>query len=213
MAQNFTNLLPAGSIVSHVSQNFTNLISTSLDTGLSSGPTQFVFNPDTGALSVVVNTTTGLPLTLLLEAAGAPLSTASSLNTVATTFATNVQTGNVAGALATVLDSPAIVANGFLNGQTTLPLQIQVLDPTGEQNLTIDLSLPMNGILAAPTAYSGTVTAWGSYGGTDFSSTFPAQFGGTPVGGIIPGLLTYLPADLAAAIGGPAAPTVVLSTS
>jgi PE family len=115
-----------------------------------------------------------------------------------TTFANAVQTGNVSAAAAAVLDTPAVVANGFLNGQTTLPLSVTVdldtlLFPT-------TLNIPLDGILAPAAPYAALVDGSSLFGpGVTLNSTVT----GTPISGILPGLLTFLPADLAAAIGGP----------
>ncbi|MGO9380754.1 MAG: PE family protein [Mycobacterium sp.] len=194
MAQNFTNMLPAGSLPAQMSQNFTNLVNTVTDTSLTS-TASFLAPPGFG---ININTTAGLPLVLGIEALGAPLNALNALGSSATTFVNAVQTGNVVGATAAVLDAPAAVANGFLNGQSTLPLSIDV---TG---LPVTINIPMDGLLVPATEYTATVPGLSEFG-------FQGLVTGTPIGGLLPGLLTYLPADLAAALGGPPPPVIPLT--
>ena len=84
------------------------------------------------------------------------------------------------------------MANGFLNGQMTLPLSISALGlPT-----TIDIRL--DGILVPAAKYTASVAGLG----------LPVLVTGTPVGGILSDILTEVPADLVAALGGPPAPVI-----
>jgi len=176
MAQNFTNMLPAGSIPAQVAQNFTNLV----DAVTNFGST---FNP--GNLGI----TFGLPLQVLFDGIGAPVNALSALNSTGVAFAGALQTGDLAGAAAAVLDAPAVVANGFLNGQTfislpTLPVTVTV---GGIPLLTLDsvAELPLGGLL---TPLSPVVLGGGG-----------GPLPGTPIGGFIPGLLSF-GSELAAAI-------------
>ncbi len=189
MAQNFTGLLPAGSIPAQVSQHFTNLINLVTDTSTTSSLT-FLPSPDFG---IDIDNTMGLPLVLGIEALGAPANALNALGSSATAFVTAAQTGDAVGATAAVLDAPAVVANGFLNGQSTLPLTITAL------GLPTTLNIPLDGLLVPPSSYTATIP------GLD---GIPLFVTGTPISGLLPGLLTYLPADLAAALGGPAAPVI-----
>lgn len=193
MAQNFTNLLPAGSIAAQVSQSFTNLVNTVTDTSLTSTAT--FFEIPNGPFGVDINTTAGLPLVLGLDALGAPVNALGALGSSATTFVNAVQTGDVAGAAAAILDAPAVVANGLLNGQSTLPLTIDAF------GLPTTLNIPLDGLLVPAAPYTATVQ------GLD---GLPVLVTGTPISGLLPGLLSYLPADLAAALGGPPPPVVTL---
>jgi hypothetical protein len=193
MAQNFTNLLPAGSIPAQVSQSFTNLVKTVTDTSLTS-TTAFFAIPN-GPSGIDINTTAGLPLVLGLDALGAPVNGLSALGSSATTFVNAVQSGNVVGATAAILDAPAVVANGFLNGQSTLPLSIDAL------GLPTTLNIPLDGLLVPAAPYTATIP---------ILAGLPIFVTGTPISGLLPGLLSYLPADLAAAMGGPPPPVVTL---
>ena len=207
MAQNLTNLIPPGSIPAQISQNFTNAVNGLTGTGITS-TIALISDPNgPDGLGIGINATMGLPLVLGLEALGGPASGLTALGSSVTTFANAVQTGNVSAAAAAVLDTPAVVANGFLNGQTTLPLSVTVdleglLFPT-------TLNIPLDGILAPAAPYMAVVDGSNLFGpGVTINSTVT----GTPISGILPGLLTFLPADLAAAIGGPppAIPPVAL---
>lgn len=169
IAQNLTNLLPAGSIPAHIAQNATNLINVLTDFGATLNPNN-------------LNVNFGLPLQFLLDGIGAPVNGLVALNSSATAFVSAVQTGNVAGAAAAVLDAPAVVANGFLNGRTVLDLPrlttyfIWAGLPFPPQTLEVVTELPLGGLLAPLSA-------------VDYAplGTLP----GTPIGGLIPGLLTF----------------------
>ncbi len=192
MAQNFANLFPAGSLAAHVSQNFANVVKTVTDLNLTS-TVSFVLSPGFG---FDINTTAGLPLVLAIDALGGPINALHALGSSATTFVHAVQSGNASGAAAAVLDAPAAMANGFLNGQTTLPLSLVALGfPT-------TLDIPLDGILVPAAQYSGSIpeASWANIYVT-----------GTPIGGILPFLLNDVPADLAAALGGPPAPVIPLA--
>jgi hypothetical protein len=117
---------------------------------------------------------------------GAPINAFSALNSSGVAFGAAVQAGNASAAAAAILDAPANMANGFLNGQTLVNL------PTLTVNLTDDgisfgslasvAALPVGGLLTplSPIVLTGAG-------------------GGTQIGGIIPGLLSF-GSELAAAI-------------
>jgi PE family len=195
MAQNFTNLLPAGSLAAHVSQNFTNLITTFTDTSTTS-TLSFVGDPgpisDGIGAGINLNTHMGLPLALAIGAVGGPVNGLSALNSSAAAFVNAVQTGDPLGAATAVLDTPANFVNGFLNGQMTVPLNIDAL------GLPSTLALPLDGILDGPAPYYGQ-TPLGSSG-----FHYNIIVTGTPLGGLVPDLLGLLPGDLAGALGGTA---------
>jgi hypothetical protein len=196
MAQNFTNLLPAGSIAAHVSQNFTNLVNTVTDPNVTS--TVSFFEAPDGAFGIDIDNTMGLPLVLAIDALGGPVNAFNALGSSGTTFVNAVQSGNVLGATAAVLNAPAAMANGFLNGQTTLPLSLSV------EGLPTTLNIPLDGILVPATQYTATIPGLTDQGFDGFVT-------GTPIGGLLPFLLTDVPADLAAALGGPPAPVIPLT--
>jgi hypothetical protein len=176
MAQNFTNLLPPGSIPAQVSQNFTNLLSTVTNFGSTLNP---------GNLAI----TFGLPLQFVFDGIGAPINALSALNSTGVAFVVAVQTGNASAAAAALLDAPAVVANGFLNGQTfiSLPTLPVTVTSGGVPLLTLNSAaeLPLGGLLTP----LGPVVLGGGGGALP----------GTPIGGFIPGLLSF-GQELAAAI-------------
>ena len=201
MAQNFTNLLPAGSIPALMSQNFTNVVNTLTNTSVTS--TVGLVNDPTSPLGfgLGIDAHMGLPLALGIEALGGPVNGLNALGSSATTFASAVQSGDALGAATAFFNAPGAFVDGFLNGQTTLPLSLNV-DLFGTQFPTT-LNVPLDGILVQPSPYSAVIDADALLGAP---LTFHSTVTGTPIGGLIPGLLDLLPRSLAAAIGGPAAP-------
>lgn len=177
MAQNFTDLLPAGSVPAQVAQHLTNVITTVTDTSQT-------LDLVTGDLHV------GLPLVLGLEAIGPVVTTLNAVGSSANAVASALQTGNVLGAGAALLDAPATALDGLLNGQGALPLSVSLGD------LTTTTNVPLGGILTPAQTASLTLEIFGTTG------TIPLF--GTAFGGILPGLLTFLPEQLAQALGGPA---------
>jgi PE family len=175
MAQNFTNLLPVGSIPAQMAQNFTNLVNavTNFGTTLSSQNLAITF---------------GLPLQFIFDAIGAPANAMSALNSSAVAFVDAVQAGNVSAAAAALLDAPAVVANGFLNGQMLVSLPPLTVDVTFDgatlASLTETSQIPLGGLL---TPLSNVVLTQGG------------PLPGTELGGFIPGLLSF-ESELAAAI-------------
>jgi PE family len=195
ISQNFTNLLPPGSIPRDISQNFTNVIKTVTDTGIQSDASLVarLLPLPVAVTSLSVDNTLGLPLALAIDALGAPVVTVQALQSSVSAFTTAVQSGDWLGATGALIDAPAVVANGFLNGQTTLPLSFSI--STGVGDIGVELDLPLDGILVPVGPYGGSVDLPLGLG------TFPLEFGGTPLGGIVPGLLVYTPQQLADAIG------------
>ncbi|KAA1250658.1 PE family protein [Mycobacterium simiae] len=175
------DLLPILSIPGDISQHFTNVLVALTDTNISF---------DIGTFSM----TFGLPLAMTLNAIGSPVTTAIALANSVTTFIGAVQAGNLPAALAAIIGAPANVANGFLNGEATLPLPLPTsLAPIpGITSLTANV--PVGGIISPLKPFTATAVVLGS------PITLP--LGGTPAGGIIPALLNYAPVQLANAIAG-----------
>ncbi|KZS63257.1 PE family protein [Mycobacterium ostraviense] len=134
----------------------------------------------------VGTTLTKVAPAVTLAALGPPLSTLGGFGTAVAAFTGAVQTGDVAGALGALIDAPAFVANGFLNGEVTLPLLL----PLGLGLLVLDI--PFDGILAPPHAMTGTLV-W-------FLPPFVDDITGPPVSGILPTLMNVVPQQLALAI-------------
>ena len=151
IAQNATNLLPASSIPGHVAQYFTNALKTVTDLNLTS--TVSFVSSFGGAIDI--DATAGLPLVLAIDLLGGPINAVNAFGHSATTFVSAFQSGNALGAAEAVLDAPAAMANGFLNGQMTLPLSIEAL------GLPTTLNVPLDGILVPASMYTATVPALG----------------------------------------------------
>ena len=166
------DLSPIFAIPGDIFQNISNVIKTLTDASIT-----FVFQPDTSALPLsLVNSTftlnLGLPLALGLDAIGAPITTMFAFEASEAAFGSAVQSGNFAAALTALVDAPAVIANGFLNGHATLALQqsvsanlaIPVTDqvtveiPVTEQAM---IGIPLGGVLtplAPATVIVGPVT-------------------------------------------------------
>jgi hypothetical protein len=190
MAQDFTDLLPAGSVPAQISQNFTNVLATGLDTSLVANAGVFIriIPPQVGFTASIFS---GVPVTILLGAAGAPVNALSALGTSVSAFTDAVQTGNAAGAIGALVDAPAVVTNGLLNGHMYLPIDFDISGfPT-----TIDL--PLDGLLVPPSPYPAKISV--TVGPLVINVT--SQVGGTPFGGLVPALLTDIPEEFAEAIG------------
>jgi hypothetical protein len=211
MAQTYTNLMPAGSIPAQMAQHATNLIETVTGTGVVATITPISDPSNPIGVGLGSDAHIGLPLVLGLEALGGPVNGLTALGSSGSAFASAVQTGNASAATAAILDAPAVVANGFLNGHSSLPVlfkpSITLLGTSYELPTTLDV--PLDGILVPAAPYPGLVDAssLGALLGIP-GLTFNATVSGTPISGLLPGLLYYLPADLAAAIGGPPAPVI-----
>jgi hypothetical protein len=220
MAQNFTNLLPPGSIPAQISQNFTNVIDTLTNTSLNL--TALVSLSPFGA---TLTGEFGLPVALLIDGVGAPIDGGLALVNTGTAFIGDLQTGNLTGALGTLIDAPAVVDNAFLNGEMTLPLSFPLPTLTldlgsqiflGQQLLGIvtlngvaDVNIPLDGILVPETPATASLT--GTATGTGIASNAVAglinsslpltvDVGGTPISGLATGLLVFAPEQLALAI-------------
>src|SRR5580693_2688949 len=187
MAQNFTNLLPPGSIPAQMAQNATNLVNAFTNFGT------------TLDLFVTGDLNFGLPLQFIFDGIGGPANALSALNSSAVAFTGAVQAGNASAAAAALLDMPAGVTNGFLNGSTLInlpPASLAALLP----GIFSTVQIPLGGILTPLSIPPGFI----------FSPDYPGVIvpimfgpGSTEIGGLIPGLLSFGP-ELAQAIGGPA---------
>ena len=182
MAQNFTNLLPAGTIAAQISQHATNVIDTLTDTSLTGVVTLKLIPPQFS-----LTATAGLPTALTLDALGAPVNALNAASAGASQFAGQVQTGNLAGAVSTLVDGPAVVGNAFLNGRSTLPIAFDV------SGYPTTINLPLDGLLVPVTPYTARI-------GLPLGVSLTSPVGGTPLSGLATGLLVYAPEQLAAAI-------------
>jgi PE family len=164
-------------------------------------------------LSVTLDTFVGLPLVFAIDVVGAPAATFEAAAFSFGAFTSALQTGNFGGAFAALFDAPAVIANGFLNGQATLPFGLSLSGVPVVGSLlpaTVDatLNLPFDGILHPPGFYGATVTV--SVPPVLPPTTVNVDVGGTPFSGLAPFLVNYAPEQLALAIGAPANPPPVI---
>jgi PE family len=171
MAQNFTNLLPAGSIPAQISQNYTNVVNALTDIGANS-----TLDLETGNFT----NTLGLPVALALQAAGAPINTLAAASSSATAFDNAVQAGNPTAAFDALVDAPAVVANGYLNGESVIPFTVTV-NNAFIGTVPIQFNVPFDGILVPQNTYTAIVTF-----PMNPPMTLPVD--GTELGGLLPAL-------------------------
>ncbi|BBZ52795.1 PE family protein [Mycobacterium heidelbergense] len=189
-AQNFANLLPPGSILDQIAQNYANAITAFTNGNIATTITlQLLQSPP-----VVMGANFGLPLSLAFAAMGSPISALDGFATGATAFGSALQAGNGVAAAGALVDMPAYVLNGFLNGQTLVDLNMPV--SVGGVTIPMTMHLPFDGILVAPQPLTATVDL------SLLGIPVPVNLtlGGTPFEGIVPELLNYVPEQLAAAI-------------
>jgi hypothetical protein len=173
------DLLPPVSIPGDIAQNFTNVLQTITDTNISA-------NLTTASMKF------GLPLAFAIYAVGSPITTVLALGDSATTFISAVQAGNLQAALTALVGAPANALNGFLNGEATIPLPLPPsVSPIPVQSITANI--PIGGILSPLRSFTATTV----------SPPLPPitiPLSGTPGGGLIPALISYVIPQLAASI-------------
>ncbi|HET7074439.1 MAG TPA: PE family protein [Mycobacterium sp.] len=187
MAQNFVTLLPPGSIPAQMAQNAANVIA---------GLTNFNTTLDILTINIPGATTAtlsfGAPVQLIFGLLGAPGNALSALNSTGVALAGAVQAGNASAAAAALLDAPAFMANGFLNGTTFVTLPPTALTLLGVIPATSTVTIPLGGLLTPLSFPTAETSALGL--------TLPVDIvGGTPVGGLIPTMLS-IDSQLARAI-------------
>jgi hypothetical protein len=131
--------------------------------------------------------TFGLPLQLVFDGIGLPINALGALNSSGVAIIGALQAGNLSAAAAGILDTPAFAPNGFLNGQTLIALPeltTNITLGTFSTSLTTSAELPVGELL---TPLSPVVL--------NPAGAIP----GTPIGGYVPGLLSFAQ-QLAAAI-------------
>jgi hypothetical protein len=188
---------------------------------LSGGPQQGLVNllpPGSIPKQIAQNAVSGFSTatsSLAFGLIGPPIATLDGLATGATAFSTALQTGNGVAAVGALVDMPAYVLNGFLNGTTVIDLTIPMTETvdipaipplipatTLGVGTPVVIHMPFEGILAQPQPISMTmeVPVQLPVVGTIITIPLTFGFGGMQVGGTIPTLLTYMPQQVAAAI-------------
>jgi len=160
-------------------------------------------------LSLTLDTVVGLPVVAGVDLIGAPAATAEAVASSFATISTALATGNLGGAFAGLIDAPAVIANGFLNGQTALPVGLSLTGVPvlgNVANVEVTLSLPLDGIIHPPGFYAATVAIDLLNGTVIPPTTVNVGLGSTPFSGLAPFVVNYAPEQLALAIGAPASP-------
>lgn len=150
--------------------------------------TNIAFTLDTTTLTGAA--TVGLPLAMTLNAVGSPITTALAFADSATAVSSALQAGDIGAAATALIGAPANIANGFLNGEAVLPLELPLSATAG---VPVTLDIPVGGILSPLRPLVANVVA-------PVIGPVSVTLGGTPAGGIVPALLSYAPAQLAKAI-------------
>ena len=207
------NFQPVAAIPGHIAQNLANVVGTLTNTNVTSA---LVVESLGVPPSVTLDNAVGLPLVFGASLLGPPAATLEAAGYSAASFASAVQAGNASAAFAALIDAPAVIANGFLNGQATFPYALNLSSLTGPAigniaNVTVVANFPLDGILHAPGYYpvTATVTLLGN-------SVLPPivvnlGVGSTPFSGLLPFLVNYAPEQLAQAIGASASPAPLIS--
>ena len=115
------NLQLLSTIPGDISHNAGNVFATLTNTSITP-----VLGVSLTPLKVTLDTLVGLPLVAGIDLIGAPVATFEAASFSFGAFATALATGNLGGAFAALVDAPAAIANGFLNGQATLPFGISL---------------------------------------------------------------------------------------
>jgi hypothetical protein len=121
-----------------------------------------------------------LPVALALQAAGAPINTLAAASSSATAFDNAVQAGNPTAAFDALVDAPAVVANGYLNGESVIPFTVTV-NNAFIGTVPIQFNVPFDGILVPQNTYTAIVTF-----PMNPPMTLPVD--GTELGGLLPAL-------------------------
>jgi hypothetical protein len=178
MAQNFTNLLPPGSILEQMAQNGTNLVNALTNFG-------------TQADVVFQTVNFGVPLQLLFDGIGGPANALSALNSTGVAFTGAVQAGNASAAAAALLDAPANMTNGFLNGQSLITLPPALINIGDGLSFEVTTQVPLGGVLTPLSVpLSSELLLIDGMPQPPASPFAPLASGSSEIGGLIPGLLS-----------------------
>ncbi len=207
------NFAPVAAIPGEIGHNFANVVGTLTNTSVTSSlVVQQVLPTPILALDNVI----GLPLVFGASLLGPPAATLEAAGYAASLFSSAVQAGDGAAAFAALVDAPAYILNGFLNGQATFPYALNLSSLTGPAigdllNVTVVANFPLDGILHQPGYYPVTATVT-ALGGTVLPPVaINLGVGSTPFSGLLPFLVNYAPQQLAQAIGAPASPPPLIS--
>lgn len=212
-------------IPGEIAQNATNVISALTDTSITLTLPAIDTTPPFihGSADLLL----GLPIAFLVNAIGAPYEAVVAAGGSVGAITGDLESGDFLGALGALVDAPAVIANGFLNGETPLsipevsipPITLTIpgippFIPPGSATITPSVggTIPLGGLLVQPMHPSLVLDApcVGS-GAVGIAACVPINLlspihltaGGTPIGGLVPFLVNFLPQQLAAAIADP----------
>jgi hypothetical protein len=120
-----------------ISQNISNVVNALTDTSMTFESQLDTSNLPASLGNSMITFNMGLPLALGFDAIGAPITTISAFATSEAAFTSALRSGNFAAALTALVDAPAVVANGFLNGHATWTLR---------QSFSTDFAVPVQGV-------------------------------------------------------------------
>ena len=205
------NFAPVSAVPGDIAHNFANVIGRLTDTSMTSS-----LDLSISPVSATIDNVVGLPLVFGASLMGPPVATLEAAGYSASAFTSAVQAGNASAAFAALIDAPAVIANGFLNGQATYAYSLNLSSLTGPAvgniaNVSVGANYPPDGILHPPRCYPVTVTV--TLLGNSLLPPIDVNVGGdsTPFSGLLPFLVNYAPQQLAQAIGAPASPPPLIS--
>ena len=159
-AQFLTNLMPP-STPRQIAQNFTNVLSALTATNAEAQVVIPVFNAQAG----ITTLTYSLPLVFTYSLTGPPFAALDAFGSSLASFNQSIATGDVLGAVSTVIDSPANILNGFLNGHVLVDDRIPVplpdvvvtvpLPPPLPPSISFTIPLPKNGSITPHLPFNG----------------------------------------------------------
>jgi len=139
--------------------------------------------------NVTVGIGLGLEEMLIFDALGAPVNAGLAAANSASTIAGALQAGNSQAVMAALVDAPAHIADGLLNGQTALALNLPL------PGATVTAQVPFGGLLAPVEPLYASVTV----PGLPLINTVTVA--GPPTGGVVSAVVNYLPPFFAEALG------------
>jgi hypothetical protein len=208
------NVAPVSAIPGDMAHNFANVIGTLTNTSITP-----VLGISLSPTPVTLDNMVGLPLVFGASLLGPPVTTLEAAGYAASLFASAVQAGNPGAAFAALIDAPAYIANGFLNGQATYPYALSLSNLTAPAglnlgnlvNVSVVENIPLDGLLTPPGYYAATVTVTSALNPLLAPIVLNIGVGGTPFSGLLPFLVNYAPQQLAQAIGASASPAPLIS--
>ncbi len=205
-AQNFAGIFPSGSIGGQMAQNYANLVNTFTNADITAtvGLDINILNPLATPVAMTANF--GPVLQLGFALLGPPITAMDGLSTAGTVFGQAMQTGDFVGAVNAIVDTPAYVMNGLINGQVIVDLNLPVTETLGPLAITVPavVHLPFDGLLVQPQYATATVNLTVPPPPLP-GVTIPYNLtvNGTQFGGLLPFLVNTLPEALATSITPP----------